>query len=324
MKISKIDYGLLNDGPGARQEFARHLVEGFSEIGFVALHNHPITAELQDEFHSACHKVFNMPLDHKSEYEIAGFKGQRGYVGFGRETAVGAPAADLKEFWHIGRSEDPQNPLTAGYLPNIFPQEVPEFQRLGLQLYSELEVVAQTLLESLTDTLDLQADYFREYVASGNSILRALNYPGYFRVEHEGSQAVRAAAHTDINLITLLLGASQKGLQVQTLGGEWVNVNCRPNEMVVNVGDMLQRLSNMRFVSTVHRVLNPCQVNDFDAMDDFVPARISIPFFCHPASSMPLNVLDSCVDFQNPPRFEDITAGDYLNQRLAELGLLDL
>lgn len=322
MKISQLDYSQIQSGN--KQEFSRDLVESFANIGFVAIENHPITSDLQSRFHDACSKVFALSNQVKSEYEIPGFKGQRGFVGFGRETAVGAKMADLKEFWHIGRAPEEGNALTENYLPNVFPAEVPEFKHLGLQLFSELESVSQTLLECLTETLELPSDYFREFVASGNSILRALHYPSFFRLEYEGSDAVRAAAHTDINLITLLLGASEKGLQVQSLSGEWVNVHCKPNQLVVNVGDMLQRLSNKRFVSTVHRVLNPCDVDGFESMDDLVPARISIPFFCHPASSMPLDVLDSCVDFQNPRRFEDITAGAYLNQRLAELGLLDL
>ena len=319
MKIPRLDYSQLHTS-----DFVEGLVNGFSNVGFVTLENHPITADLQREFHSACKEVFSLSEIEKSEYEIPGFKGQRGFVGFGREQAVGAKAPDLKEFWHVGRDPDENNPLTKDYLPNVFPSQIPEFETLGMQLFSELETVSQQLLICLTNVLGVKGDYFYDFVANGNSILRALHYPGFFRAEYEGTSAVRAAAHTDINLITLLLGASQRGLQVQAHNGEWVNVHCKPHELVVNVGDMLQRLSNMRFVSTVHRVLNPVAASGVEVMDDFVGPRISIPFFCHPASDMPLDVLDSCVDFQNPPRFEDITAGNYLYQRLAELGLLEL
>jgi len=319
MKIPRLDYSNLH-----KPEFVDGLINGFSQVGFVSIVNHPITAQLQQEFHFACSKVFALSKQEKSEYEIPGFKGQRGFVGFGKEQAVGAKAPDLKEFWHIGRGPEEGNVLTENYLPNVFPTQVPEFETLGLKLFSELETVSQHLLICLTEVLGVKGDFFYDYVANGNSILRALHYPGFFRSEYEESSAVRAAAHTDINLITLLLGASQRGLQVQTHSGEWINVHCKPNEMVVNVGDMLQRLSNMRFVSTTHRVLNPVAASGADSMDDFVTSRISIPFFCHPASSMPLDVLDSCVDFQNPPRFDDITAGNYLQQRLAELGLLEL
>jgi len=324
MAINKLDYQQAVSSNEGLDNFRSQLVDGFSEIGFVILKNHPITADLQQSFHDACANVFGMSEQEKLDYEIPGYKGQRGYVGFGRETAVGATAADLKEFWHIGRAPDSSDPLTSTYLPNVFPTQVPNFETVGKQMFAELESVSQFLMSCLTDALGVQEDYFKKFVASGNSILRALHYPGYFRTEYEGSGAVRAAAHTDINLITLLLGASHRGLQVQTLSGEWLNIHCSSNELVVNVGDMLQRLSNMRFVSTVHRVLNPVECSGMDFMDDYVQPRISIPFFCHPASIMPLNVLESCVDFQNPPRFEDITAGDYLNQRLAELGLLDL
>jgi len=319
MKIPRLDYSQLHNS-----EFEGELIDGFSNVGFVTIENHPITSDLQQEFHRACKEVFSLSEQEKSEYEIPGFKGQRGFVGFGREQAVGAKAPDLKEFWHVGRDPDADNMLTKDYLPNVFPTQVPEFEKLGMQLFSELETVSQQLLICLTDVLGVKGDYFYDFVASGNSILRALHYPGFFRSEYEESSAVRAASHTDINLITLLLGASQRGLQVQAHNGEWVNVHCKANEVIVNVGDMLQRLSNMRFVSTVHRVLNPVAASGVEVKDDFVGPRISIPFFCHPASDMPLDVLDSCTNSQNPPKFEDITAGNYLYQRLAELGLLEL
>ncbi len=322
MEIPKLDYQQIFAGMTNLNDFGDKLVKGFSEIGFVTVENHPITPALQAEFHDACQRVFDLSLEDKLNYAIPGYKGQRGYVGLGKEQAVGAPVPDFKEFWHIGRDPGLADPMTADYYPNVFPAEVPEFGYVGQSLFLKLELVAQVLLSCLTKELGVTKDYFYEFVSSGNSILRALHYPGYFRSDMLDNRVVRAAEHTDINLITLLLGASEKGLQVQALNGEWVTVDCGPNELVVNVGDMLQRLSNKRFVSTVHRVVDPSVIDGGSV--DFQSPRISIPFFCHPVSDMSLHVLDSCVDRENPPRFDYITAGGYLNQRLSELGLIQL
>ncbi|NBR73273.1 MAG: isopenicillin N synthase family oxygenase, partial [Flavobacteriia bacterium] len=230
---------------------------------------------------------------------------------FGKETAKGRTTADLKEFWHFGQYVEDAPALAASYPENVWVDELPEFNTIGKETYQQLEATAAYVLQALAEFLDLETDYFNPFIKNGNSILRPIHYPP---ITEEPKDAVRAAAHGDINLITLLMGAQGAGLQVLNNQNEWIDALAAPDELMINVGDMLSRLTNNRLKSTIHRVVNPPR-------EEWGKSRFSIPFFMHPISEMPLNCLPNCVDDLHPKGFDDITAGAYLEERLIELGL---
>ena len=217
----------------------------------------------------------------------------------------------MKEFWHFGQYVEDNPALEAEYPANVIVEELPKFNEVGKKTYRMLEKTAKYVLRSLALHLGLEETYFDAYIKNGNSILRPIHYPP---ITQEPKNAVRAAAHGDINLITLLMGAHGKGLQVQNHEGEWVDAIAEPDELMINVGDMLSRHSNNKLKSTIHRVTNPPK-------ELWGTSRYSIPFFMHPISEMKLDVLEECIDNNNPKQFEDITAGEFLNERLRELGL---
>lgn len=290
-----------------QQQFVADLGNAFSTIGFVALSGHYLKEQLSENLYAAVKEFFALPEQIKLKYEIEGLAGQRGYTSFGKETAKGQKVADLKEFWHFGQYHDPDSI----YPPNIEVIEVPEFNLYGELVYKALEQTALELLRALSEYLSLPKDYFDSFIIGGNSILRPIHYPP---VNENEQKAVRAAAHGDINLITLLMGAHGKGLQVQRLDGQWIDAIAAPDELMINVGDMLSRHTNNRLKSTIHRVINPERSQN--------QSRYSIPFFMHPKMTMPLNVLEHCISEDTPKLFEDITAGAFLDERLRELGLL--
>lgn len=290
-----------------QQQFVADLGNAFSTIGFVALSGHYLKERLSENLYAAVKEFFALPEQIKLKYEIEGLAGQRGYTSFGKETAKGQKVADLKEFWHFGQYHDPDSI----YPPNIEVIEVPEFNLYGELVYKALEQTALELLRALSEYLSLPKDYFDSFIIGGNSILRPIHYPP---VNENEQKAVRAAAHGDINLITLLMGAHGKGLQVQRLDGQWIDAIAAPDELMINVGDMLSRHTNNRLKSTIHRVINPERSQN--------QSRYSIPFFMHPKMTMPLNVLEHCISEDTPKLFEDITAGAFLDERLRELGLL--
>ena len=290
-----------------QQQFVADLGNAFSTIGFVALSGHYLKEQLSENLYAAVKQFFALPEPIKLRYEIEGLAGQRGYTSFGKETAKGQKVADLKEFWHFGQYYDPDSI----YPPNIEVLEVPEFNLYGELVYKALEQTALELLRALSEYLSLPKDYFDSFIIGGNSILRPIHYPP---VNENEQKAVRAAAHGDINLITLLMGAHGKGLQVQRLDGQWIDAIAAPDELMINVGDMLSRHTNNRLKSTIHRVINPERSKN--------QSRYSIPFFMHPKMTMPLNVLEHCISEDTPKLFEDITAGAFLDERLRELGLL--
>lgn len=290
-----------------QQQFVADLGNAFSTIGFVALSGHYLEKQLSENLYAAVKEFFALPESVKLKYEIEGLAGQRGYTSFGKETAKGQKVADLKEFWHFGQYHDPDSI----YPPNIEVLEVPEFNLYGELVYKALEQTALELLRALSEYLNLPKDYFDSFIVGGNSILRPIHYPP---VNENEQKAVRAAAHGDINLITLLMGAHGKGLQVQRLDGQWIDAIAAPDELMINVGDMLSRHTNNRLKSTIHRVINPERSHN--------QSRYSIPFFMHPKMTMPLNVLEHCISEDTPKLFEDITAGAFLDERLRELGLL--
>ncbi|CAL2092490.1 Flavonol synthase [Tenacibaculum sp. 190524A05c] len=312
-RIPSVDLrDFLSGDESRKQKFIKEIGHAYETIGFVALKGHFLDNELVDNLYEQIKRFFELPVETKQKYEIPGIGGQRGYVSFGKESAKGKKEGDLKEFWHFGQYVENNPALEEEYPNNVDVAELPEFNEVGKQTYKMLEKTAKFVLRSLALHLGLDETYFDQYIFNGNSILRPIHYPP---IHEEPKGAVRAAAHGDINLITLLMGAHGKGLQVQNHEGEWIDAIAEPDELMINVGDMLSRHSNNKLKSTIHRVVNPPK-------ELWGTSRYSIPFFMHPVSEMKLDVLENCIDDKNPKQFEDITAGDFLNERLRELGLI--
>ena len=310
--IPTVDLSKFVKGTRAeKKQFVHDLGTAFHEVGFVAVVNHGVPQELVDNFYAASKAFFALPTDTKRKYEIKGMAGQRGYTSFGKEHAKQSQVADLKEFFQIGQTVARSHPKADQYPPNPYVKETPEFKRLGRELYKAFEKSGGQLLKAIAIHLDLGAHYFRPQIKHGNSILRSIHYPP---ITQEPASAIRAEQHEDINLITLLVGASAGGLELMNKKGEWSAINPEANEIVVNVGDMLQRLTNNYLKSTTHRVVNPPR-------SEWSKPRLSIPFFLHPVSEMDLTCLEKCVTPERPLAYESITAGEYLDERLREIGL---
>ena len=303
----------LSEDPARKQKFVNEIGKAYEDIGFVALKGHFLNDQLVEDLYAEVRNFFNLPLDNKTKYEIPDIGGQRGYVSFGKEHAKGRSAGDLKEFWHFGQYVSNDSKYANEYPENIKVLELPNFNSIGEEAYKMLEKTGVYVLRALALYIGLDELYFDPYVKEGNSILRPIHYPPITDEPKDG--AVRAAAHGDINLITLLMGAQGKGLQVQNNNGEWIDAMAQPDELMINVGDMLSRHTNNKLKSTIHQVVNPPR-------ELWGSSRYSIPFFMHPVSDMNLNCLSECIDEKNPKLFVDITAGDYLNERLVELGLI--
>lgn len=302
----------ISGDPVRKQKFVDEIGKAYEDIGFVALKGHFLDDTLVDNLYGEVKNFFDLPVETKRKYEIPGIGGQRGYISFGKESAKGKKEGDLKEFWHFGQFVENDPKLEAEYPDNVTVKELPEFNKIGKQTYRMLEKTAKYVLRALALYLNLEETYFDQYIHNGNSILRPIHYPP---ILNEPKNAVRAAAHGDINLITLLMGAQGRGLQVQKHDGEWIDAIAEPDELMINVGDMLSRHTNNKLKSTIHRVINPPR-------ELWGTSRYSIPFFMHPISDMKLDVLESCIDEENPKQFEDITAGEFLHERLVELGLI--
>ncbi|NJY62434.1 isopenicillin N synthase family oxygenase [Salinimicrobium sp. CDJ15-81-2] len=301
----------LSDDPQRKQKFVNEIGKAYEEIGFVALKNHFLSDNLVDELYKEVKNFFALPLDTKRKYEIEGLAGQRGYISFGKEHAKGKKEGDLKEFWHFGQEPSKDANLIEEYPENVQVEELPDFNHTGMEAYRMLEKTGIYVLRALALYLGLDEFYFDHWASNGNSILRPIHYPP---ITEEPKGAVRAGAHGDINLITLLMGASTGGLQVLRKDGEWIDAIPQEDELVINVGDMLERHTNNKLRSTIHRVINPPR-------EQWGTPRYSIPFFMHPRSEMPLNCLEECIGEANPKAYEDITAGEFLDQRLREIGL---
>ena len=300
--------------PEKKRKFVADLGGAYNTIGFVAIRNHYLSDDLSDKLYVAIKKFFAQADATKQKYEIPGLAGQRGYIGKGKEHAKGRNTGDLKEFYHIGQEVLDNDPIKKEYPDNVWPDEVPELKEIGLEVYRRLEQTGAHMLRAIALYLGLPEDYFDAKVKHGNSILRPIHYYPIENPDAVPADAVRAAEHGDINLITLLMGASADGLQVLRRDGKWIPITALPDQLVVNVGDMLERLTNKKLKSTIHRVVNPPR-------DQMNKPRYSIPFFMHPRSEMNLSALPSCVDKEHPKLWEDITAGAFLDQRLAEIGL---
>ena len=296
---------------GEKQEFVRRLGEAYNNIGFVSIKNHGLSDELIDKLYSSIETFFKLPDDVKKKYEKAELFGQRGYISKGKEKAVGRNTGDLKEFYHVGQPEENRS---EDYPPNIWPEEVDAFRESARIAFNTLQAAGIQMLRAIAIYLELPEDYFDEKVSKGNSILRPIHYFPIENPEEIPEDAVRAAEHGDINLITLLMGASADGLEVLRKDGQWIPITALPDQIVVNVGDMLERLTNHKLKSTIHRVVNPPR-------EQMNTSRFSIPFFMHPISAMDLTCLENCIDENHPKDFENILAGDFLHQRLQEIGL---
>ncbi len=293
------------------QGFAQDFGRSFQTFGFAIVADHGIDQALIDRAWAATKAFFALPLDEKMRYR-AGKGGQRGYIPFGIEIAKGATENDLKEFWHIGRDLPAGHRFTDHMHPNVWPEQPADFRAIFTELYAEFDRVGARLLSAIALYLGLDKNWFVEPVRDGNSVLRLLHYPPV----SPDAPGIRAGAHEDINLITLLLGADEGGLQLLTREGEWLAVTPPQGALVVNVGDMLQRLTNHVLPSTSHRVVNPPPERRH------IP-RYSMPFFLHLASDFEIATLPGCVGADNPNRYpERITANGYLEQRLREIGLL--
>lgn len=292
-------------------EFAEAIGSSFREYGFAMVRDHGIDEDLIARGWALSRAFFALPDETKRAYAIAGLAGQRGYTPFGTEIAKGAPERDLKEFWHVGRTLPTGDPLEAVMPPNVWPDELPDFQPTFTALYNAFEQAGQRILGAVAVYLGMQDNWFDSAIDKGNSILRLLHYPP---VSGDPS-AVRAGAHEDINLITLLLGAEESGLEVLHRNGQWLRMNPPPGAMVINVGDMLQRLTNHVLPSTTHRVANP-------SPDRAGHSRYSMPFFLHLHPDFVIDALPQCVSADNPRREPAITAQAYLEERLREIGLM--
>jgi isopenicillin N synthase-like dioxygenase len=312
MNIPVVDLAEFLSGDEARKRaFANNLGKAYEEVGFVAVKNHGIPDDLIADLYKYVQRFFAQPTEVKLKYEKKELAGQRGYTSFGREHAKGFDAPDLKEFFQYGQTVEDGDRVKEEYPQNVSVDEVPQLSPTLVDAYRNFEIAGKALLQAIAIYLNLDEHYFDEFVHNGNSILRAIHYPP---ISNEPKSAIRAEQHEDINLITLLVGASADGLQILTKQNEWVGVTSLPEQIVVNVGDMLQRLTNNKLRSTTHRVVNPPR-------ELWGTSRYSIPFFLHPKGTMNLACLEGCIDEQNPKAFEDATAGEYLDERLREIGL---
>lgn len=296
-----------------REAFVAELGGAYREWGFAGIRGHGIAQELIDGAYDAFAKFFALPEAVKRRYHVEGGGGARGYTPFGIETAKDSKYPDLKEFWHIGREIPRDSPYAEVMPPNLWPAEVPGFRDYGYGLYEALDALGSRVLRALALHIGLDETYFDDKTNAGNSILRPIHYPP---IETPDIPNVRAGAHEDINLITLLVGASAQGLEVRSHAGAWVPFTAEADTIVVNIGDMLQRLTNHVYPSTTHRVVNPPGA-------DARKPRYSVPFFLHPNPDFLIDVLASCIDDAHPNRYpQPITAHEYLQERLREIKLI--
>ena len=310
--IPTLDLSHFTHGtPEQRTAFVRDLGAAYRSVGFAAISGHGVNPSVIEDMYAEAEAFFALPNEAKLQHEHPEHNRQRGYVRFGTEHAKDSKAADLKEFWQVGQTHIPEGADMDNYPPNADVTERPALAPRADALYKSLEDVGRQMLRAIALHLELDEAYFEQYVHGGNSILRLIHYPP---ITSEPDTSVRAGQHEDINLITLLVGASADGLEVMDKEGAWTAVKALPEHLVVNVGDMLQRLTNHELKSTTHRVVNPPQ-------ELWGQPRFSMPFFCHPIPSMSLAALPQCVAEGCTPMDPATTAGEYLSERLREIGL---
>lgn len=310
LTADKIASVSLTEADADRDAFAQKLGRSFEEYGFAVLADHGIPQELIERAEQKAREFFALPEEVKRRYAL-GQGGARGYTPFGIETAKGAKAHDLKEFWHVGRELEPGHAFRDVMADNVWPDEVPGFKETFLELYDTFDRAGVTVLKAIARYLAIDEDYFTDTVRDGNSVLRLLHYPP--QTEPTGEH-IRAGAHEDINTITLLLGAEEAGLELKTKDGRWIPVSPKPGELVINIGDMLQRLTNGKLRSTQHRVVNP-------SPDRASNARYSMPFFLHFRPDFMIEALPGTVPAGEQPKWPPISSHDYLLERLREIKL---
>ncbi|QIK96278.1 isopenicillin N synthase family oxygenase [Sphingomonas sp. HDW15A] len=301
----------LKDADTDPKAFSDELGHSFVDYGFAIIRDHGIPQDLIDDAEEKAKQFFALPEDVKRKYHVEGGGGARGYTPFGIETAKGASAHDLKEFWHVGR-DLPEGHRFRGHMPdNLWPSEVPGFKETFQRLYAAFDEAGVKILRAVARFLKLDEEFFTDTVRDGNSVMRLLHYPP---IDKPTGNHIRAGAHEDINTITLLLGAEEAGLQLLTKDGRWLDVRPKPGELVINIGDMLQRLTNGKLRSTSHRVINP-------APDRASKARYSMPFFLHFRSDFLIEALPGTVPQGEEPKWAPISADEYLQERLREIKL---
>jgi isopenicillin N synthase-like dioxygenase len=297
----------LNQFYENREQFVNDIREGYIEYGFIGIRNHDITDELISKAYQNLKTFFELNESIKMKYHIEGIGGARGYTPFGVEVAKDSNFPDLKEFYHVGRENHEVDPKMR---PNIWPEEVNEFKSIMLELYKKLDLLGREVLKAIALALQLDENFFEDKVEIGNSILRPIHYPP---IANE-TKSVRSGQHEDINVITLLVGSEQEGLEILSRKNEWIPVTTIPGTIVCNIGDMLQRHCNDYFPSTTHRVVNPPNKTD---------SRYSIPFFLHYNSNVIIDTLPQFIDSEHPNKYpKPITADEYLQERLREIGLI--
>ena len=301
----------LTDADRDPDAFAQSLGRSFENYGFAIISDHGIPDDLIHRAEEKAKAFFALPEEVKRQYAIPGGGGARGYTPFGIETAKGAKAHDLKEFWHVGRELPEGHPFRDTMADNVWPSEVPGFRETFLELYDAFDRSGLKVLKAIARFLEIDEDYFADTVRDGNSVMRLLHYPP--QSEPTGKH-VRAGAHEDINTITLLLGAEEAGLELLTRDGRWIPVSPKPGELVINIGDMLQRLTNGKLRSTPHRVVNPTP-------DRASNARYSMPFFLHFRPDFTIEALPGTVAEGEEPKWPPISSHDYLLERLREIKL---
>ena len=295
-----------------KASFSQAIGDSFRTFGFAMVKDHGIDADLIARAWQLTEAFFALPVEEKREYHNPAIAGARGYTPFGVEIAKDARAHDLKEFWHIGRDLPEGSPLADSMPPNVWPERPEGFRELFQELYAQFDRTGATILSRIAVYLGLEENWFDAGIEDGNSVMRLLHYPP---LEGVTGEAIRAGAHGDINLITLLLGAEEAGLELLTKEGTWMSASPPPGALVINVGDMLERLTNHVLPSTIHRVRNPDEGRKGHA-------RYSMPFFMHLPSDFPIETLESCVDAEHPNLYpEPLLADDFLQQRLKEIGL---
>ncbi len=305
--VPLLSWNDLKGNSSVRGKFTKDFFNALKECGFIRLKDHLVSEELLYESYELYKEFFSLPFVEKEKLILPNGKGQRGYTPFGTEHAKGSKHPDLKEFFHVGREFPPFHKDCDYYPKNIWPKNE-RFKEVNLQLYQSLDLMGQQILNVLCQVLDLPQSYFREMVSMGNSILRAIHYPPI--TEEMPKNSVRAEAHTDINLITLLVSASASGLEILYKNKTWIPVEAHASEIIVDAGDMLSRITNDLIPSTIHRVINPKDCNS---------SRYSLPFFLHPHKNAMLECIPSCIG--KGEKYPPILANDFLMERLREIGL---
>lgn len=311
-KVPTLSLGsYLHGSQDDKVKFIDQLFHGIKDYGFIILKDHDVSKDLLLQAYEVLERFYKLPSSQKQSYVSEQGGGQRGYTAFGKEHAKGSPVMDLKEFWHVGREVPPGHAFAKYYPKNIWPDEaVTEFRPIFELLYSQLETAGIQMMEALSYPLQVEKNYFTKMVVEGNSILRLLHYPPI--PEGVDTRCVRAAAHEDINFITILPAATTSGLQLKDRDGTWLDIESDFGALIVDAGDMLARITNDIIPSTTHRVINP--------QDGANTSRYSMPFFMHPHPESVLSCLPSCRG--SGAKYPDIGAHEFLMQRLREIGLV--